>query len=68
MGALFMPRESGGSAMRLVLGIIVAATMFVASAGIASVASADSSRCAGNSDNFQRPNGGVVQNHPGCVD
>jgi hypothetical protein len=51
--------------MRLVLGIIVAAAMFVASA---SIASADSSRCAGNSDNFQRPNGGVVQNHPGCVD
>jgi hypothetical protein len=48
--------------MRLVLGIIVAVTMFVASAGIAS---AGNPHCAGSSDNINLPSG-HVNNFGGC--
>jgi hypothetical protein len=62
MGAFLLPRESGGCVMRLVLGIIVAVTMFVASAGIAS---AGNPHCNGQSDNASL-GGGVHHNHPAC--
>jgi hypothetical protein len=48
--------------MRLLVGIIVAATLFVTSAGIAA---AGNSHCAGSSDNINLPSG-HVNNFGGC--
>jgi hypothetical protein len=54
------------AAIGVVAGLTLALTGVVPAIDAVQTADARNPHCAGNSDNFKRPNDGVVQNFPAC--